>query len=276
MAVFESFRDGWTALRTTPSLLLAGGLLVALPLAGALDLGTAEPVAQLATVLALPFVLGGFLAMATAALRDGEPSLRSFVRAGGANYLRLVGGVVLFGLGLGAVMTLVTTLSFAPVVLIAVAGRADLAAVGAGLGAAVAIVTSVAALAAGFLFLQFFAPAIAVEGRGVVDGLRRSVGLVRRKLASAVGFTLLWAIVVDAVPTPRPLLESGGAETLRAVGVPGEALPVAVAVVGVVSVMGLTYCYTVYVAYFLRLTGAEPTRRPETEPADPGTAVGTQ
>ena len=239
MAVFESFRDGWTALRTTPSLLLVGGLLVALPLVGALDLGTAEPFAGLAVVLALPFVLGGFLRMAAAAVRDDDVSLRSFVRAGGRNYLRLVGGLLLFVLGLGAVMTLVTTLSFAPIVLIAVAGRADLAAVGAGLGAAVAIVTSVAALAAGFLFLQFFAPAIVVEDRGVVDGLRRSVGLVRRKLASAVGFTLLWAIVVDAVPTPRPLLESGGAEALRTVGVPGEALPVAVAVVGVVTVIAL-------------------------------------
>ncbi|MBX0302428.1 hypothetical protein [Haloarcula salinisoli] len=276
MAVFESFRDGWTALRTTPSLLLAGGLLVALPLVGALDLGTAEPVAELATVLALPFVLGGFLAMATTALRDGDPSLRSFVHAGGTNYLRLVGGLVLFVFGLGAVLTVVMTLSFAPIVLVALAGGADFAAMGASLGAVVAIVGSVAALAAGFLFLQFFAPAIVVEDRSVADSFRRSVGLVRRKLASAVGFTLLWAIAVDAVPTPRPLLESGGAETLQAVGVPGEALPVAVAVVGVVSVVGLTYCYIVYVAYFLRLTGAVPTRHRDTEPADSGSVVGTQ
>lgn len=276
MAVFESFRDGWTALRTTPSLLLAGGLLVALPLVGALELGAAEPIAELATVLVLPFVLGGFLAMATTALRDGDPSLRSFVRAGQTNYLRLVGGLVLFVFGLGVVLTVVTTLGFAPVVLVAVAGGADFVAMGAGLGAAVAIAASVAALAAGLLFLQFFAPAIVVEDRGVVDGLRRSVALVRRKLASAVGFTLLWAIVVDAVPTPRPLLASGGAEMLQRVGLPGEALPVAVAVVGVVSVVGLTYCYTVYVAYFLRLTGSVPTRHRGTEPADPDSAVGTQ
>lgn len=273
MAVFESFRDGWTALRTTPWLLLAGGLLVGLPLVGALDLGTAEPAADLAVGLLFPFVLGGFLATAVTAVRGGECSLRSFLRAGAANYLRLAGAAVLFAVGIAALMTVATMLGFLPLVFLAVADLGEVTAVGAGLGAAVSLAATLVALVATLLFLQFSAPAIVAEDRGVVDAFRRSGALVRRNLGSTVGFTLLWGLVVGAVPTLRPLLESGGHETLQSVGLP-PAVPVAV--VGIVSVVGLTYCYTVYVAYFLRLTGSLPAWHREPGTADPDQSVGTQ
>ncbi|WP_277540399.1 DUF7847 domain-containing protein [Haloarcula laminariae] len=269
MAVFESFRDGWTALRTTPGLLLAGGLLVALSLVGALDLGTAEPGADLAVALALPFALGGFLATAATAVRGGECSLRSFLRAGAANYLRLVGAAVLFVLGVGLVMAVSTAVGFVPVVLVAVAGFTEVAALSAGLGAAMSFVATLVVLAAALLFLQFSAPAIVAEDRGVVDAFRRSGGLVRRNLGGTVGFTLLWALAVEFVPMLGPLLDLGG------VGLP-VAFPATVAVVGIVSVVGLTYCYTVYVAYFLRLTGALPARDRAAGRVDPDSPVGTQ
>jgi len=270
MAVFESFRDGWTALSTTPTLLVAGGVLVVLSLSGALEVGpAAEPAVDLAVVLLFPFALGGFIEMTVAAVRDGEGSLRSYLRAGAANYLRLVGAWLLFVVGLLVVLTVVSTLSLVPLALAFAGGPGDLAALGAGVGMVLTGVGTVLGVVAAVLFFQFFSAAIVAEDRHVVDAFRRSAGLVRRNLASAAGFSLAWLLAVGAVPTPETLLEPGITEAVRSLGLPAGTLPVLAAVVGAVTVVGLTYCYTVYVAYFLRLTGERPAWHRTTGPDTP-------
>jgi len=275
MAALESFRDGWTALSTTPTLLVAGGLLVALSLAGVLDFGPeTEPIVALGLLLTFPFVLGGFLGMAVAAVRDGESSLATFVRAGVANYSRLLAATVLFVAGLVALFTVLFALTLVPLVLLVLVDIGDAALVGAGITFALSVLATLLGIPTVLLFVQFLAPAIVAEDRSVAGAVRRSVALVRHNLGSVVGFTLLWVFVVSLVPHPEVLLEVSltwlpatpyfGASTL------------VVAVASVLSTAALTYCYTVHTAYFLRLAGGQPAWTRQSDRPKPAGTVETQ
>jgi len=145
-------------------------------------------------VLALPFVQGGLLGMASEAVA-GRTGLGTLVAEGKANYVSLLLGYfvllainIAFGLvafvgGLIAVLGGVTSTSVdAPAVGIDPTLLAVFAIVAGGILLAYLLVTFV---------VQFYAHAIVLDDAELVDGFRRSAGLVRSNLASVAGYTLV-------------------------------------------------------------------------------------
>lgn len=143
---------------------------------------------SLGSLVAVPFVHAGLVAMVDEAL-DGRTSLATFREAGRAYYVSMLGAAVLLtavGLGLGVLVFLGAVAAFVVVVFVL---RGDAAA----LFLAVAGLTLLAAsfYLAVLFFVQFYGPAVVLEGRGAVEGVERSVALVRANPASVLGYTLL-------------------------------------------------------------------------------------
>lgn len=259
MAVIAAFRDGWTALRRNPVLLVAGFLFVA---AGHLtdvgDLVDSTPVATvagLAWLVTFPFVAAGLVGMTLEAVRDSRTSLRGFVAAGRTYYGRMLGGTVLFVavvfVALFATFPL-SIVSFLAMVGLGPVGPEVIYAVAAGL-----IVLTLLFVLAVVFFLQFFGTAIVVEDESAAGSLRRSAGLVRANLASVLGFSVVWMAATNLLVPDLLLLDVVEAYGLAGyVSVDPGLLQVAVVTVGVaVATVVTTYLYTVQTAYYLRLVG---------------------
>ena len=159
-------------------------------------------------IIVLPFFQGGVLGMASEAVR-GKTSVDTLIAEGKANYLSLL---------LAYFVLLAINMIFAFVVffgiIIAVIGTSlgtdsgefgdPMAATGSVPGG-LTLLAVVGIVAVGFLlvyllitfFIQFYAHAIVLDDRELVDGFRRSVGVVRSNLFSVLGYTLL--LVVGAV-----------------------------------------------------------------------------
>ncbi len=107
------------------------------------------------------------------------------------------------------------------------------------------------------MFVQFYDTAIVIENESVTDAFRKSVALVRSNLRSVVGFSLAWSVLLNAFFIPEYLVrltltDAGPADVLPIeIGIPMTVLlPLGIAL----SSVGFAYFYTVYTAYYLRLT----------------------
>jgi hypothetical protein len=145
-------------------------------------------------LLALPFFQGGLLGMASEAIA-GRTGLGTLVAEGKENYLSLllayfvllainfVFGFVAF---MGVLITVIVGATTAPTDVPALGVDptllAALAVVGGGFLLAYLLVTFV---------VQFYAHAIVLDDAELVDGFRRSVGLVRSNIVSVLGYTLI-------------------------------------------------------------------------------------
>jgi hypothetical protein len=156
-------------------------------------------------VLALPFFQGGLLGMASEAVA-GRTGLDTLVAAGRDNYLSLLLAYFVL-LAINFVFGFVALMG----VLIAVVGGSVTAApTGApGFGVDPTLLLVLAIPVGGFLLVyflvtfvvQFYAHAIVLDDAELVDGFRRSVGLVRSNVASVLGYTLVLLVGSVALGT---------------------------------------------------------------------------
>ncbi|USZ68510.1 hypothetical protein NGM10_01925 [Halorussus salilacus] len=244
-------------------------------LASAANLGLAavpatfpEPMAGLVslpltgiTYLVLPFFVGGMLAMAEEGL-DGVGGLGAFAAGGKSNYLRLLASMLLFGVVFG-ILAFVVMLGLAVVGIFVVGVNATGA--GSSLAAANASVITMALLAlVGLLvlmippfFLQFYAPAIVVSDLGVVESFQRSAGLVRRNLASTLGYSAIAGLAGSAAGvagvvasllggTYGDTTTTGAAVPEVGLGVVAAAAVLTVVVTTLVSAFGVVYQVAFY------------------------------
>jgi cytochrome b561 len=263
MVLVSAFEDGYVALRANPILFVAGLLLgVGSQLQTVdhlIDSPFASAGASLAWLLVFPFVLGGFVDTARAAIEGSEPSLARFVTAARTHYLRLLLGTVLFVL-----LVFGTAVGFGFVVFVFGIGSMALASVNETAAFAAGVVSLLVWLLSVLvvvMFVQFYDVAIVVDGLSATDSFRRSVALVRSNLGSVAGFSLVWVVLSNAFLVPEYLLQLTAADA-GPPGVPSidPGIPVAVLLpIGVVlSAVGFAYFYTVYTAYYLRLVAASP------------------
>ena len=161
-------------------------------------------------ILVVPFFQGGLLGMASEAIR-GKTSLSTLIAEGKANYVPLL---------LAYVVLLAVNVVFAFVVVFAVviavigvsiggvggsgidgsgiAGGVDVAS-GVASGGGVTLLAVIGVVAGGLalayllvtFFVQFYSHAIVLDDTSLVDGFRRSVGLVRSNLLGVFGYSLV-------------------------------------------------------------------------------------
>ncbi|WP_415382528.1 hypothetical protein [Halosimplex sp. TS25] len=264
MAALAAFRDGWTALRTNPALLL-GGLFVALVVhVQTVGEGAVSPavsvLASLGVFLAFPFVAGGFTGMALGAIRGGDAGLGEFARAGRTYYLRVLVAAVLIVAVVIGVMTLSLPITFVPLAIVVFGGLGETAWFGAvGFSFAVTLLTLPAVLLSVF-FLQFSLTAVVAEDVGARAALSRSARLVRRNFWSVVGFSLLWGLLSGSALTPESLSEAISLDAdLGFHGAWSDELSVVASlVVLLLTTVTSAYFYTVYTAYYVRIAEATP------------------
>ncbi|TYT62804.1 DUF7847 domain-containing protein [Natrialba swarupiae] len=266
MAVLAAFKDGWTALRANPALLVAGAFIA---LGGQLSVlwgivdSSVAPLVWLGWLLVFPFVVGGFIGMALEAIRESETSLERFVRSGRTHYVRLLLATILYGAVVFGFVVVAMLLSMAgsvvTFVLAMVASTAvppEVVMVATFVVIIAGVLLAVVAVLALLVAVQFYTAAIVVEDKGVVPSFRRSIGVVRRNLPSVIGFSILWAIALDVFLTPEltlvsALSEYGLTELLAMEPEIGQGVSIALSVV--VATVGAAYFYTVYTAYYVRL-----------------------
>jgi hypothetical protein len=272
MAVFAALRRSPGAVVRNPVLLvpILAVALVQLPTiilqsVNPLLASVASLVVSLVFVAVIPFVQAGLLSMADEAL-DGSTSLATFVDSGKRHYVPvLVAYLAILAVNAGIGMI---------GLVVALAGGA--VALGAGAtGLALPVVAAVGVLVAlvvlGYLavifLVQFYGQAIVLEDLGAVDGLKRSVAVVRGNLAGSLGYAVVAGIlggVVGAVVGVGSALTSagrtpsgGGAAPPTAGLLPEVSLPVIVAVsVGAVALLALVSgVLTVFsVAFYREIT----------------------
>jgi len=263
MVTVSAFKDGFTALRANPILLVTGFLfgvgsqlqyvnhLIESPL---LSAGV-----SLAWLVVFPFVLGGFIGTAQAAIEGTGASLTRFFAAARTHYLRLLLGTVLFilivlgvAIGLGSIGFVLGVGS------VALAVIDEMAALVAGVASILIWLLSILIV---IMFVQFYDTAIVIESESVTGSFRRSIALVRSNLKSVAGFSLAWITLLNAFFIPEYLLQL----TLTDAG-PTDVLPIDLGIPIVVLLpigialyaVGFAYIYTVYTAYYLRLIAASP------------------
>lgn len=263
MVIRSAFKDGFTALRANPILLVAG-LLVGggsqLQYVGQL---TNSPVlsagVSLAWLAVFPFVLGGFVGTAQAAIEGEGPSLTRFFTAARTNYFALLFATVVFlllvlgtAIGLGLVGF---ALGIVPIALAAINRTAGIV---AGIGSMLIWLVSILAV---IMFVQFYDTAIVLEDQSVTDAFRRSITLVRSNIKSVAGFSLVWLALVNAFLLPEYLLRVTLTDAKPVEVLPIDlGIPIAVLLpIGItLSAVGFAYFYTVYTAYYLRLSAVSP------------------
>lgn len=146
-------------------------------------------------ILVIPFVQAGLVGMADEAL-DGRTEFGTFLQAGKQHYLSVLGAylvVVAISSALGIVGFFGSL--FGGLLAFSADGTGVVALALIGL---VLLVVTLAYLVVIF-FLQFYGQAIVLDGASAVDGLKHSVGLVRRNLASTAGYTLVVMVVSGIV-----------------------------------------------------------------------------
>ncbi|OYR43965.1 MULTISPECIES: hypothetical protein [unclassified Halorubrum] len=263
MVIRSAFKDGFTALRANPILFVAG-LLVGggsqLQYVGQL---TDSPVlsagVSLSWLVVFPFVLGGFIGTAQAAIEGTDPSLTRFFTAARTHYFALLFATVVFlllvlgtAIGLGLIGF---ALGIVPIALAAINRTAGLV---AGIGSMIIWLVSILAV---IMFVQFYDTAIVLEDQSVTDAFRRSIALVRSNIKSVAGFSLVWLVLVNAFLLPEYLLRVTLTDAKPVEVLPIDlGIPIAVLLpIGItLSAVGFAYFYTVYTAYYLRLSAVSP------------------
>jgi len=147
-----------------------------------------------ALILALPFFQGGLLGMASEAIA-GRTGLGTLVAEGRDNYVSLL----LAYFVLLAINFVFGFVAFVGALIAVVGGAATAPADVPALGVDPALLAGLAVVGGGFLLVyllvtfvvQFYAHAVVLDDAELVDGFRRSVGLVRSNVASVLGYTLV-------------------------------------------------------------------------------------
>ncbi|MFB6293755.1 MAG: hypothetical protein ABEH60_05795 [Halonotius sp.] len=264
MAALRSLRPALDSIVRNP-ILLAVAALVAILQLPQFFLPTQSPmlsaVASLGFsglfILFLPFYQGGLIGMADDA-QTGPTEISVLIDEGKANYLQLL---------LSYFIVLAIAFAFSvPIVLLAFLGGAGVllsggqpslpVLVGIGLVGLVVFLAYFGVL----LAIQFYAHAIVIDDTGIVDGFKRSVGLVRANLLSAIGYAVLLfggGLIAGGIGgaaslllSPQPALQSM-LPTLSPPLVAGAAL----VYVLVLAVLGAFYA-TYSVRFYRELSGA--------------------
>jgi hypothetical protein len=263
MVMVSAFKDGSAALRANPTLLVAGLLVGAGGQLQYLDQVVDSPLvsagASLGWLVVFPFVLGGFIGTARAAIEGTDASIHQFVTTARTHYVRLLVATVAFLL-----IILGTAIGAGTVGLVFGVGSMALAAINetaAFVGGVVSLVVWLVSLLVVIMFVQFYDAAIVIEEQSVTDSFRRSVALVRANLTSVVGFSLVWTLLVNLFFIPEYLVQLTVTDAAPAEVLPVDlGIPIAVLLpIGtVLSAVGFAYFYTVYTAYYLRLISDAP------------------
>ena len=284
MAVIAAFKDAGAAIRQHPRLLLAGlGVAVVGHLLTVGEMAHESLTAGLTIIgwiCAFPFLLGGFLGVAQAAIHDAEVTLGRFLRAGRGNYLRMLLAMLLliavviggmFVALLGGFLFSVTTIA-----VLAVAGLTEQVAFGAGAFVLIALpllaFAGVVVLAAG---VQFYGAAIVIERQSPRGAFERSMTVVKENLRSGVGFTILWGLLTHTFLESRYLLagilSTSGLRQVVA-GISSQPSIISTPLVILQTAVAFTYLYAVYTAFYLRLTGETPETIANQGPTEPTNA----
>jgi MFS family permease len=261
MVTVSAFKDGFTALRANPILLVAGLLVGVGSQLQYVDHLIESPLlsagASLAWLVVFPFVLGGFIGTARAAIDGTDASLTQFFTVARTHYLRLLLATVVFVLlvfgtavGLGLIGFVLGIGSMA------LGAIHEMAAFVAGV---ISLLIWLVSILVVVMFVQFYDTAIVIENESVTDAFRRSIELVQSNLKSVTGFSLAWLVLLNVFFIPEYLLEL----TMTEAG-PADVLPVELGIpivvllpIGIVlSAVGFAYFYTVYTAYYIRLIAA--------------------
>ena len=204
MAVLKALRQMPSTLQRNP-IMFAPPLVILLFEVPQLALQATDPllasvfslVVSLALIFVVPFFQGGIIGMADEAI-DDRTSLRTFVRAGKANYVSLLGAY----LALVAVNVVLGIASFfiaIPIGILFLGGDSG----APGIVLLAIIVGLVALVALAYLlfvfFIQFYGQAIVIDDYGAIDGLKHSVSVVRHHLVSTLGYSILGVIVGSIV-----------------------------------------------------------------------------
>jgi hypothetical protein len=146
---------------------------------------------NIATVVVVPFLIGGIYGMAEEGL-DGTTSFTTFLRAGRENFVSLLVAAIFFALAAFVVaFVAVLVLVFVTVLTVGVSG------VQGGVSPAALIIPGLVGLAffvlylATVVLLQFYEAAIVVDDADVLDSFKRSYRFVRGNLLSTIGFTVV-------------------------------------------------------------------------------------
>jgi len=207
---------------------------------------------SLVFVVVVPFFQGGLIGMADEAL-DGRTTLQTFVDEGKSNYV----SILVAYLAVMAVNFVLGSIAFFG----AIFGGAVFfqsggpQALNTGSIAVIAVLVAVVLLLyLGLVFFaQFYGQAIVLEDMGVVDGIKRSISVVRQHLVSTLGYSLLGVIIgglAGIVLAAGALVLSPQSTTLFAISDPS--LPIVVGVSLVVVAGGLLFggFFTVYSVSF--------------------------
>ncbi|WP_336358938.1 DUF7847 domain-containing protein [Haloarcula sp. CGMCC 1.6347] len=259
MVTVSAFKDGSAALRENPSLFVAGLLIGAVSQLQYVDHLIESPLlsagVSLVWLIVFPFVLGGFIGTAQTAIEGVDASFTQFFIEGRTHYFPLLLATVLFilivfgtavGLGFIGFILGIGSMALTPI--------NEMAAFVAGVGSILIWLLSILVV---IMFVQFYDTAIVIENESVTDAFRKSVALVRSNLRSVVGFSLAWSVLLNAFFIPEYLVRL----TLTNAG-PADVLPIEIGIPMIVllplgialSSVGFAYFYTVYTAYYLRLT----------------------
>jgi len=201
MTVLSSLRRTPRALRTNP-VLFVPVLIVMLFQVPQLALQSINPLLSsvvslglsLVFIVVMPFFQGGLIGMADEAL-GGQTTLQTFVEDGKSNYV----SILVAYLALMAVNFVLGMIAF----FVAIFGGVFLLQDGGLQSANVAVLAVIGVIGTVVLllyllltfFVQFYGQAIVLEELGVVDGVKRSISVVRHHLVSTLGYSLVGVVI---------------------------------------------------------------------------------
>jgi len=262
MATIKSLTESFGVLKRNPVVFGVGLLyaVILLPQTALSLLGVplVPRLVQAITFFITPFIFAGLLGM-TYEGRVRDTGFATFKKIGQAKYVSVLAGnllqaVITFTFGivlfLGFIFTVGLSLS---------AAQSDAGSVMSGIGVvALALFGGVMLVyLLVMFFLQFYAPAIVADNVGVLDGYKRSVGVVKRNILQTLGFGVLNLLVTLLLLLPAiglALLAFAGASGLGSVGgvdpgaqaVASDSLPVVV----MGGVIGYSFLTTTLVTPF--------------------------
>ncbi|WP_144920633.1 DUF7847 domain-containing protein [Halorubrum salsamenti] len=288
MAALQSLRPAASGVVRNPILVLITALYGLFQLPNLLVESTSPVLASVISlvtfgvmILVLPFFQGGLLGMADEAVA-GKTRLGTLLAVGKANYVPLLLGYFV----LLAVNMVFGFIVFMGVIIVVIGGSVagmD-GGTGGGMGGAG---TGVDAPALGFdptllavvgivavglvlvyllvtFFIQFYAHAVVLDDTELVDGFRRSAGLVRSNLLSVFGYTVLLttggvlvgvlAAAGSLVFGPQQPAGSPFAEIVSIEPTPAVVAAIALGYVLLTGVAGAFYA-TYSVAFYRRISG---------------------
>ncbi|WP_128905485.1 DUF7847 domain-containing protein [Halorubrum amylolyticum] len=229
-------------------------------------------------ILVLPFFQGGMLGMADEAIA-GETRLGTLVAVGKANYVPLLLGYFVL-LAVNMVFGFIAFMG----VLIVVIGGSVAGMDGSGMGGAGAgveapavgfdptLLVIVGVVAVGLVlayllvtfFVQFYAHAVVLDDTELVDGFRRSAGLVRSNLLSVFGYTALLTVggvIIGVLAAAGSLVfgpqQPAGSPFAEVVSIEPTPAVVAALALGYVLLTGVAGAFyaTYSVAFYRRISG---------------------